>query len=259
MVSGAYCAIHQPNPFPRLSTLAKLYAADVWVVLNDVQFTRGAYQQRCWLAATSDPTCQQWLTVPVHLPHGRATPINEVRVVDPAATKNRGYRLLQQYYRRSRHWPAFEDTINQVLVSLDRSDLLADLSEASTRALLTKLGWHGTVLRSSDLTASIGRSQRLAELTCATGASTYLCGTGGARYLDRWPFALHGLQVTLFTTPADGDPRIWHAASRVSALRALMAAGPAALSDELHHHAGRIRLLQQPACPPASAALPASV
>jgi hypothetical protein len=32
------CAIHQPNFLPRLSTLAKIYAADVWVVLDDVQF-----------------------------------------------------------------------------------------------------------------------------------------------------------------------------------------------------------------------------
>ena len=44
MTSGSYCAIHQHNLFPRLSILAKLHAADAWVVLDDVQFTRGAYR-----------------------------------------------------------------------------------------------------------------------------------------------------------------------------------------------------------------------
>jgi hypothetical protein len=34
------CAIHQPNFFPRLSTLAKLFTADIWVILDDVQFAR---------------------------------------------------------------------------------------------------------------------------------------------------------------------------------------------------------------------------
>ncbi|GAA2769691.1 hypothetical protein GCM10020219_041490 [Nonomuraea dietziae] len=34
-------AIHQPNLFPRLTTLAKLWAADCWVVLDNVQFARG--------------------------------------------------------------------------------------------------------------------------------------------------------------------------------------------------------------------------
>lgn len=55
MASGTWCAIHQPNLFPRLSTLAKLHAADIWVVLDDVQFTRGVYQQRCRLANIRHP------------------------------------------------------------------------------------------------------------------------------------------------------------------------------------------------------------
>jgi WbqC-like protein family len=256
MASGLSCAIHQPNLFPRLSTLAKLHAAGAWVVLDDVQFTRGAYQQRCRLAATSDPTRQQWLTVPVHLPHGRATPINQVQVSDPEATRHRMYRLLQQYYARSRYWPAFEHTLSQVLATLDTTDRLAGLSEASTQALLTLTGWRGTISRSSGLTARTDKSQRLAELTCATGATTYLCGTGGARYLDYWPFALHGLQVVLFTSPARGDPRVWQGASKISALRALMNVGPVALSAVLHQHAAW--LTQQPAAAVSQAVLSAA-
>jgi hypothetical protein len=257
LASGTWCAIHQPNLFPRLSTLAKIHAADTWVVLDDVQFKRGAYQQRCRLAAISHPTRQQWLTIPIHLPHGRATLINQVRIVDPVATRHRANRILQQYYARSRYWPTFEQALSQGLATLDTSDLLADLSEASTRALLTLTGWRGTVVRSSDLTARTGKSQRLAELTCAAGATTYLCGTGGARYLDHWPFALHGLQVVLFAAPRHGDPGIWQGASQLSAILALMAAGPAALSEALHRHAAQVRLIRQPTLPPVNAALPA--
>jgi hypothetical protein len=44
------CAIHQPNFFPRLSTIAKLYTADAWIILDDVQFARRDYQHRCRLA-----------------------------------------------------------------------------------------------------------------------------------------------------------------------------------------------------------------
>ena len=147
------------------------------------------------------------------------------------------HRLIQQYYSRDRHWHACEEALDHVLATLDTSELLADLSEASTRALLTLTGWQGTILRSSDLTARTSKSQRLSELTCAAGATTYLCGTGGARYLDHWPFALHGLHVVLYTSPAQGDPHIWEGASKLSALRALMAVGPAALSTDLHQHA----------------------
>jgi WbqC-like protein family len=49
-MSDLLCAIHQPNFFPRLSTLAKLFTADIWVILDDVQFTRRDYQHRCLVA-----------------------------------------------------------------------------------------------------------------------------------------------------------------------------------------------------------------
>ncbi|MEU2867945.1 WbqC family protein [Streptomyces olivoreticuli] len=56
------CAIHQPSFFPRLTTLAKLFAADCWIVLDDVQFTRRDYQHRTRLAALEDPTRRRWLS-----------------------------------------------------------------------------------------------------------------------------------------------------------------------------------------------------
>ncbi|GAA0979134.1 WbqC family protein [Acrocarpospora macrocephala] len=240
MAAGLLCAIHQPNFFPRLSTLAKLFTADVWVVLDDVQFTRRDYQHRCRLTAPGDTAGEsagQWLTIPVHLPDGQSTRIRDVRIADPAHTRRRVTRLLQQYYRRSPHWAAAQTPLQEVLDAFDRTDRLADLSQAATMALLTVLGWPGVIWRSSDLPARTGRSERLADLTCAVGATTYLCGTGGARYLDQWPFATHGLTTKLFTTPVQGDPRIWSAARRVTALTALMGVGPAALTRELCQHA----------------------
>ena len=83
MAAELLCAIHQPSFFPRLSTQAKLFTADMWVVLDDVQFTRRDYQHCCRLAALNDPAAQQWLTVPVHLPDGRSTRIKDVRIARP--------------------------------------------------------------------------------------------------------------------------------------------------------------------------------
>ncbi|WP_394426267.1 WbqC family protein [Streptomyces sp. SGAir0957] len=57
--------------FPRLSTLAKLFAADYWIVL-DVQFTRRDYQHRARLVDLDDPARQRWLTIPTRLPSGPA-------------------------------------------------------------------------------------------------------------------------------------------------------------------------------------------
>ncbi|MEU3197993.1 WbqC family protein [Streptomyces sp. NPDC006996] len=104
--SDGVCAIHQPNLFPRLSTLAKLFAADRWIVLDDVQFARRDYQHRARLAALDDPGRQQWLTLPTHLPQGRATRISQARLVDPRRSRRTVELLVRQYYGHSRYWEA---------------------------------------------------------------------------------------------------------------------------------------------------------
>ncbi|HEX7160225.1 MAG TPA: WbqC family protein [Trebonia sp.] len=61
-MAGMLCAIHQPDFLPRLSTIAKLYAADIWIILDDVQFTRRDYQHRCYLApAPGTLLAERWL------------------------------------------------------------------------------------------------------------------------------------------------------------------------------------------------------
>lgn len=228
------CAIHQPNLFPRLSTLAKLFSADTWIVLDNVQFARRDYQHRCRLAAPDDPQRQQWLTLPVHLPQGRATRINDVQLAEPARSQQRLIRLIQQTYGRAPYWTAIEEPVRQVVNVLNHTERLAEVTETSTRVLLRLLGWTGTIHHASQIPTRTGRSERLADLTCAIGATTYLCGTGGATYLALWPFATHGLHVELLPVPASAGQL--PALNRVTALHALAVRGPRALAKALDDH-----------------------
>lgn len=199
------CAIHQPNLFPRLSTLAKLYAADVWIVLDSVQYNSRDYQHRARLAQLAEPARRQWLSLPVHRPHGRLSRIDQVRLIDRATSQRRLLRLLQQYYSRSPYWPAFRSQLLPLLDLILETDRLTDISEASARTLLSLLDWPGTVVHASDLPSQADRSARLADLTRAAGATTYLCGTGGWSYLDHQPFHTARITVRRFTVPATSD------------------------------------------------------
>lgn len=232
------CAIHQPNFFPRLSTLAKLFTADIWVILDDVQFARRDYQHRCHLAAVPDVGLpERWLTVPVHLPAGRATLIRDVRVAEPGLALRRVTRLLHQYYRRTPYRAAVVDLLPQVEDAFARTERLADVSERATLALLRAVKWPGVICHSNDLPARSGRSQRLADLTRAVGGAAYLCGTGGSRYLDPEPFITEGLRIELFTPPEHTVGGTWKDDHRVTALADLAAAGPTALAEQLREHA----------------------
>ncbi|WP_431771767.1 WbqC family protein [Streptomyces cucumeris] len=227
---GGLCAIHQPNLFPRLSTLAKLFAADYWIVLDDVQFSRRDYQHRARLAAWDQPLRRQWLTIPTHLPSGRATTICDAVVADPLRSRRRLEQMPRQHYRSSPHWSALGQVLERLGDLFATTDRTAEIAEASTRLMLDLLGWRGGVLRSSSLAAGPGRSQRLADLAEITGARGYLCGTGGSTYLDTGCFAARHIAVVPFRTPSIGS---WEAAREISAVCPLMRLGPRTLAAEM--------------------------
>lgn len=238
--SSGLCAIHQPNLLPRLSTLAKIYSADTWVVLDDVQFTRRDYQHRARLADLKDTGRQQWLSVPVHLPAGRSTRIREASIADVDVAVGRMRGLVQQYFRRSPHWPAVCEILDHTIDAIAAKSL-SSTAEASTQALLRILRWDGTVVRSSDFTAHDGRTQRLVDLTAATGNSSYLCGTGGARYIDADLFSGQSISVAHFAPPSAADDVVWTESRKITALWALATFGPDHVREALTISASRYR------------------
>lgn len=105
------CAIHQLNYLPRL---AKLFAADHWIVVDDVQFVRRDYQHRARIATFDGLGLSRWLTIPTHRPSGRATLIRDSLIADPGAARRRASSILRQQYGSSPHWPALDRALQPV-------------------------------------------------------------------------------------------------------------------------------------------------
>lgn len=225
---------HPPAPLaPRLSTLAKLYASDIWIVLDDVQFTRRDYQHCARLGSRSDPSTQQWMSLSVTLPYGRSTKIKDVRIVDSDTSRRRVTRMTRQHDGRGPYWKPVGEEIAHVVQVMGQTNYLAEVATASTQSLLKLAGWGGEIVRSSEFTTRSERPARLADLTLAVGATDYLCGTGGAKYLQTQAFTGYGLGVQYFRTPGHPRSEIWQSANRVSAIAALAEDGKTALAEFL--------------------------
>ncbi|MEU6485677.1 WbqC family protein [Streptomyces sp. NPDC046887] len=154
--------------------------------------------------------------------------------METGANSKRMTRLLQQYYGKSPFWSSLDTVIGSLLDVLGTPDRTALAAEASTQLLLDLLGWRGSVIRSSARLVRNGRSERLADLAKVAGADSYLCGTGGARYLRSEPFDAHGINVTLFRTPTTEGA--WAGAREISALWALAMYGPDLVAGLLCGH-----------------------
>ncbi|MFJ6659026.1 WbqC family protein [Streptomyces sp. NPDC091377] len=140
----------------------------------------------------------------------------------------------------SPHWPALAKALGPVLDAFT-TGRTATVAEISTRVLLDLLGWKDQILTSSQLPSRPGRSVRLADLSAATGARAYLCGTGGMTYLDPAPFAARNIAVAPFRPPLIN---ICSSGRQLSALWALAALGPDAVADRLQALAAVHTVLQ---------------
>jgi len=185
-------AIHQPNLFPRLKVLQKLALADVWIVLDDVQFAQREYQNRALIVPNHGTGAPHWLSLPVTLPFGRSTRINDVAMDEGVCWRKLEHALTYSFVAT----PEFRPHRDALMRTLRQASAnLIDLGVASAMSLLQLAGVAPRVVRSSDLRLpDCTRSSRLALLCEAIGADAYLSGSGGAQYMEPESFERLGVK-----------------------------------------------------------------
>lgn len=190
-------AAHQPQFMPWLGYFGKMRQADVFVMLDDVQFKKNEWQNRNRILAHDGP---QWLTVPVL--HNFGQNINEVRTNNAVPWREKHLKALQGAYAKS---PAFENTMKEMRTFYSREwDLLCPVNMESVGYLREKLGV-GTPLRfSSELGPEGVSTERLVNLCKMLKADTYLAGAGGKDYMDMSLFEKAGIRLAFqeFSHPA---------------------------------------------------------
>ncbi len=188
-------AIHQPNFLPWLGYLDRMIRADLFIVLDHVQFERRNYQNRTRILLDGHG---HWLTVPVQQ-HSQLERIVVKQIDNPPADVERWWaadhgRTLRHAYRDAPFLDQYAAPLRDLLES--RRERLVDLNLASLDFLRDALAIDTPMIRSSELNVSGARSELILNLCRAVGADTYLAGMGGSRdYLDCAAFARAGIEV----------------------------------------------------------------
>jgi len=182
------CAIHQPHYLPWLPYIDKMTRADVFVVLDDVQYTKNGWQNRNRLKGPQGPFT---ITVPVRKPYGR--PISDVEIADdrwPRAHLN----AVRTSYGRCPGFGRLEEALAPVLERPHR--LLADLNWQLLLTLRDLLEIATPLRRSSEMNIAASSTRRLGAICAAVGATHYLTGVHAASaYLDTPLLERSGVEV----------------------------------------------------------------
>jgi hypothetical protein len=183
--------IHQPNFLPWLGFFDKLARADVFVLLDSVQFPKkgGTWTNRVQVLLSGRPV---WVTVPVVRAYHGTRLVREMQISDAAPWREKMLTTIRQSYA---HAPWFDQTFPLVESAIRcESDYLFDFNEYGIRRLAAALDLPGErFVRSSDLTASGDGTDLLISITKAVGGTSYLSGDGSGDYLKEQTFADAGL------------------------------------------------------------------
>lgn len=196
-------AAHQPAFLPWLGYLDKVARADVFVVMDDLQYEVGNFQNRNRVRLA---TGAHWLTVPL-LRGKQLDRICDKRIDNTGRGgrhhwQHRAWRTLELNYHRAPHWGALSTALAPVFAQ--KWERLIDLDLCVFDLACRWFRIDTPIVRSSTLGLRGARTERIANMCDALGTRTYLSGRGGSTsYLDTVLLADRGINVSWqsFTHP----------------------------------------------------------
>ena len=185
-------AIMQPTFLPWLGYFALIQNVDVFVLLDDVQFSSHSFHNRNKIK-TSQGT--QILTVPCR--RGKH-PICDVEVVNPAVYDKLMRSITQSYAKAP-----FRDDVNRILdpIFSEKHRMLADLNCKLIYEIAESLGLNTPMLKSSELDVpKIDKHLRLLQFCEKLNATEYLSVPGALSYLkENNPFVSSNVSLKFFS------------------------------------------------------------
>ncbi len=181
-------AIHQPQFMPWLGYFDKMDQVDSFVLLDNVQYKKNEFQNRNRIKTPQGP---QWLTVPVSYQFPARIDEVQVRVGDPWRRKH--LQTLVANYAKAPYWAQYAESLRD-LYAVEWTSLAA-VNRASVEWLKSQLGIATPLAVASEMELSQEPTQRLLDICKELGASTYLAGVDGRKYMELDRFAAAGIEV----------------------------------------------------------------
>lgn len=187
-------AVMQPYFFPHAGYYRLFAHADVFVILDCVQFPRRGYVHRNQLPGPDGRAC--WLTLPVVRTPGE-TRISDLRFPPDAPDRLAGQR---ERFPSLAHAAANADRILDALWRLDGTPLA--YLEATLAAVCSELGLSCTTVRSSSLNVpdDLRGQDRVLAICDALGARRYVNAPGAWALYDPTAFRKRGIDLCFLSS-----------------------------------------------------------
>ena len=185
-------SIHQPEHLPWLGFFNKMSMADVYVILDNVQYVKGNYQNRNRIMGTNGP---QWINVPVNNKGRLESTILDMTFAD-RYNPNWRKKYLQTIYCSYHKYPYFNDYYPYFEKLMKKPyDHLYDFNADIIFYFADILEIRPKFIRASDIDTSGKKSDLVLSICKNLNADVYISGEGGKHYMHLNDFAEAGIDV----------------------------------------------------------------
>ena len=184
-------SIHQPHYLPWAPYIYKIIHSDTFVFLDDVQFDRSDYQHRNYISKKSN----RWLlTIPVK--HDSILRnINESKIIN-SGWKRKHLKSIYQTYSRKKYFQDAYPLIENLIEYPNNN--LADFNINFVSGLLNYLDINTKLVRSSELSITSKKEQKVLDILKKLNATTYISGKESYfNYLDITNFQKSNINIKL--------------------------------------------------------------
>ena len=182
-------AIHQPNYFPYPGFFQKVFHADIYVVLDKAQFQFDITNRNKIITPKGS-----WTRISVPIKKGQKFfEIRNVEIDNDLPWAENNWDLIYKSYNTA----AFFDLYRTFLSSIYRKkwECIFDLNFQMLKKVFDWLKIKTKIVLESELNVTGTSSERLLNICKKTGATKYLSGPGGKKYLNEKIFALDKINV----------------------------------------------------------------
>lgn len=177
------CAIHQPNFFPWLGYFEKIWRADVFIFLNQVDYEKSGHSMQCYtnrVAILGSNGQKKYIYCPVVREHGPQR-------IDTVIMRDQSWKQdilseLNKSYGEAPFKKQIDEWVHEI-VDYD-TEYLSVFNINAITLLCEKLGIITSLFRQDEYNTKKHSTDLLVELTKEVKCDKYLYGRGGSNYQD---------------------------------------------------------------------------
>lgn len=186
-------AIHQPAFFPWLGFFDKIVKADIFVILDDVQYpkTGGYWSNRVKIIVNSEP---RWITMPIVRSYSGVRKINEMLINNKIQWRQKILRTIELNYKKAAYFDDSYKIISELLDFQTENVFEFNMNILSRFFSLFKVDT-SKIRYSSHLKKEGIATDLLISIIKNLDGDTYLYGAGAGKYQEDEKFSEAGIKL----------------------------------------------------------------